>query len=64
MTNPKLNSRRTKISTREPSRRSLKRGGTGMVVQTASLSLIEDPVDRVVEDSGSKENPSKKGGQL
>lgn len=35
-----------------------------MVVQTPSLQLIEDPVYRVVEGSGSKENPSKKGGQL
>ena len=35
-----------------------------MAVQTPSLQLIEDPVYRVVEDSASKEDPSKKKGHL
>jgi hypothetical protein len=63
-TNPRPNSRRTKISTREPSRRSLRRGRIGTVGLIAQHLLIEDQADRVVEASGSREDPSKTGGQL
>jgi hypothetical protein len=60
-TNPRPNSRRTKISTREPSRRSLRRGRIGTVGLIANHLLIEDPVDRAVQALGSREGFSKTG---
>jgi hypothetical protein len=63
-TNPRANSRRTKISTREPSRRSLRRGRIGTGELIAKLQLIEDLVDQAVEGLGSREGPSKTGGLL
>jgi hypothetical protein len=63
-TNPRPNSRRTKISTREPSRRSLRRGRIGMGELIDNHLLIEDPADQAEEASGSREGPSKKEGLL
>ena len=60
--NPRPNSRRTKISTREPSRRSLRRGRIETVGLIANHLQIEDQVDRAVEALGSREGLSKTGG--
>jgi hypothetical protein len=42
----------------------LRRGRIGTVGLIAKHPLIEDPADRVVEALGSREDPSKTGGQL